>query len=67
MADECIDQAVVYGEGRNFLTALHRAALGQPAQGARASPERDDELARSPAVNEFLRKRVSQLLADVAG
>ena len=43
VADECIDQAVVYGEGRNFLTALHRAALGQPPQGARRRRPWDGE------------------------
>jgi long-chain acyl-CoA synthetase len=67
VADECIDQAVVYGEGRNYLTALlvpHwdnlRKALGT-AQGS------EEDLARHPAVHELLRKRVSQRLADVAG
>lgn len=61
VANECIDQAVVYGEGRNFLTAMlvpHwenlRKVLGAGS-------------ARDGAVQEFLRKRVDVQLADVAG
>jgi long-chain acyl-CoA synthetase len=68
VADECIDQAAVYGEGRSCLTALLvpqwdnlRKALGAGSAGGS-----EDELARHPAVHEFLRKRVSQRLADVA-
>jgi long-chain acyl-CoA synthetase len=66
VADDCIDQAVVYGEGRNFLTALLvpqwdnlRRSLGVKGT--------DDELAKSLAVHQFLEKRVGQCLADVAG
>ncbi|MHB1423230.1 MAG: AMP-dependent synthetase/ligase [Gemmataceae bacterium] len=67
--DPCIDQAVVCGEGRNFLTALivpHwdnvRAALA--AEGA----VRDglmDEVA-TPAVSDLLRHRIRAALADVS-
>jgi long-chain acyl-CoA synthetase len=73
VADDCIDQAVVYGEGRHFLTALlvpHwdnlRRAL---ADGGRPVPDgaTEDELATHPAVRDELRKRVSLRLADVAG
>jgi long-chain acyl-CoA synthetase len=67
VADDCIDQAAVYGEGRNFLTALivpHwqnvRKAL------AITGNVSEEELAREPAVRELLRKRVGERLADVA-
>src|SRR5205085_10603612 len=72
VADECIDQAAVYGEGRHFLTALivphwdnlRRAA----AEYGRRLPdgEPDDALARDAAVHEVLRQRVDRRLADVA-
>jgi long-chain acyl-CoA synthetase len=69
VADDCIDQAAVYGEGRNFLTALvvpHweavRRALGESAGGAT-----EEQLARLPAVLELLRSRVDACLTDVAG
>jgi long-chain acyl-CoA synthetase len=68
VADECVDQAAVYGEGRNFLTALlvpHwenvRKALGEVAAG-----KSEEELARHPAVCEFLRKRLDACLVDVS-
>jgi long-chain acyl-CoA synthetase len=71
VADDCIDQAVVYGEGRSYLTALlvpHwenlRKALGTHDGIVGAS---EDSLARHPAVLELLRKRVDACLKDVAG
>jgi long-chain acyl-CoA synthetase len=73
VADDCIDQAVVHGEGRHFLTALlvpHWENLRRAlADGGRRLPDgaTDDELAGHPAVREELRKRVSVRLADVAG
>jgi long-chain acyl-CoA synthetase len=70
LADPCIDQVVVYGEGRNFLTALivpHwenlRAALGAAARTGRASNE---ELAADPAAAELLQRRADAALADVS-
>jgi long-chain acyl-CoA synthetase len=70
LSDPCIDQAVIYGEGRNYLTALlvphwdnvrHllRANGVAPAQ----APE---ELARHPAVRRLLEQRVAAALADVS-
>jgi long-chain acyl-CoA synthetase len=70
VADECIDQAVVYGEGRNFLTALlvpHWDNLRKALGAGSVSGGTEEALARQPAVHEFLRKRVSDRLADVAG
>ena len=54
VADECIDQAVVYGEGRNFLTALLVPQWDNLRKALRAT-DRDGErrrLARHPAVND---------------
>ncbi|MCI0705729.1 MAG: AMP-dependent synthetase/ligase [Planctomycetia bacterium] len=70
VADECIDQAVVYGEGRNYLTALlvphwdnlRRAIADCGLQIA----DSEDALTRHPAVYEVLRKRVCACLVDVA-
>jgi long-chain acyl-CoA synthetase len=73
VADDCIDQAVVYGEGRHFLTALlvpHWGNLRRAlADSGRQLPEgaTDDELANDPAVRDELQKRVSSRLADMAG
>ncbi|HZV06419.1 MAG TPA: AMP-dependent synthetase/ligase [Gemmataceae bacterium] len=62
-SDPCIDQAVVCGEGRNFLTALivpHwpnvRTALGDPI-----------EADASPKVVELLQHRIQAALVDVCG
>ncbi|HXG13024.1 MAG TPA: AMP-dependent synthetase/ligase [Gemmataceae bacterium] len=71
LADECLDQCVVYGEGRNFLTALVvpnwenlRRALR--AEGMSLDSELEESLARHPAVQAFLKRRIERALADVA-
>jgi long-chain acyl-CoA synthetase len=71
IGDECIDQAAVCGEGRNFLTALivpHWANLRRALEkdGARLDSEPADALAQHPAVLRLLRMRVDAALADVA-
>ena len=70
IGDPCIDQAVVCGEGKNFLTALLvpnwanlRAALS--AHGFN-EPMNLGELCECPAVYEFLEQRLAQALADVS-
>ncbi len=67
-ADPCIDQAVVCGEGRNFLTALivpHwvnvRAALA--AEGISLNSHVEDDV--PPPVTELLQRRLKTALADV--
>jgi long-chain acyl-CoA synthetase len=71
IADPCIDQAVVCGEGRNFLTALLvpnwdnvRRAL--EANGAGWSPQMRSSPAH-PAIEVLLRERVGRALADLCG
>jgi long-chain acyl-CoA synthetase len=71
VADECIDQAVVHGEGRNYLTALlvpHwdnlRRALR--AEGVSVEGEPEEALAEHPAVRALLRTRLDQRLAEVS-
>jgi long-chain acyl-CoA synthetase len=73
VADDCIDQAVVHGEGRHFLTALivpHWENLRKAIADCKlpiADSATEDELAKYPAVREILQKRVTERLADVAG
>jgi long-chain acyl-CoA synthetase len=72
LADECIDQAVVYGEGRNFVTALivpHwtnvRRALRESGTSMDTEPE--ENLANNPTVLTLLRERIDAALVDMAG
>jgi long-chain acyl-CoA synthetase len=72
LADDCIDQAVVYGEGRNFLTALivpHWENVRRTLDRAGAPPLGDGEeaLAHHAAVRDLLRRRIDAALADMAG
>jgi long-chain acyl-CoA synthetase len=65
-ADPCIEQAVVYGDARNFLTALivpHWPAVKQ----ALKVDGTDDDLAKNPAVERLLRERIDAALAGTAG
>jgi long-chain acyl-CoA synthetase len=71
VADDCIDQAVVHGEGRNYLTALivpHwdnlRRAL--QAEGTSTDGEPAESLVHHPAVRATLRKRIDRRLAEVS-
>jgi long-chain acyl-CoA synthetase len=70
LSDPCIDQAVVCGEGRNFLTALlvpHwgnvRAAL--QGRGVQLPPDLENG-APSPAVTRLLEERLKAALKDVS-
>jgi long-chain acyl-CoA synthetase len=68
LADACIDQAVIFGEGRNFLTALivpHWDNLRQ-ALGTDLSAQQNDSLAKDSGVNAFLARRIETALADVS-
>ncbi len=65
ITDPCIDQAVVCGEGRNFVTALLVPHWGNLK--AELKLDGDPEtLANHPAVIDFLQKRCQQALADLS-
>jgi long-chain acyl-CoA synthetase len=71
LADPCIDQVVVCGEGRNFLAALivpHWANLRQALREAKvADPDANDEaLAAHPQVYAWLAERLQERLRDVS-
>jgi long-chain acyl-CoA synthetase len=69
-ADPCVDQVLVVGEGRNFLTALvvphwHNvaAALGSAANPLDGSPVK---WASNPLVRDLLLERIRQALKDLS-
>lgn len=65
LADPCIDQVVVVGEGRNFLSALlvpNWCNLEKEA-GIRGAP---GELCRCEKVRRFVERRLSERLKDLA-
>jgi long-chain acyl-CoA synthetase len=71
VADECIDQAAVGGEGRHFLTALvvpHWANLRRALrwQGTALDHLPEAALARHPAVVCILERRIDAALSQVA-
>jgi long-chain acyl-CoA synthetase len=70
-ADPCIDQAVVCGEGRNFLTALivpHWPNLRSALRNAGHSGDGDEEtLAVAPTIISCLMQRIQAALIGVAG
>ncbi|RMF87684.1 MAG: long-chain fatty acid--CoA ligase [Nitrospirae bacterium] len=67
--DRFIDQAVVYGDGHNYLTALIVPDLEQLRSYARIkslSVEDDAALCQHPRVLDLLRRRIDLQLADLA-
>jgi long-chain acyl-CoA synthetase len=67
LADPCIDQVVVCGEGRSFLTALVVPHWPNLARAADLDIGRgEDTLAQDPAVYAFLDRRMQSALADVS-
>jgi long-chain acyl-CoA synthetase len=70
LADPCIDQAVLYGEGRNFVTALivpHWGNLRQALGGAVDAGLDEDVLAKHAAVVACLEQRLEAAQTDLAG
>jgi len=70
LAEPLIDQAVVYGEGRNYLTALivpnwENVRKTLRADGLDAARDEED-LAQDPTVKDLLRWRIDAALANVA-
>lgn len=66
LADPCIDQVVVCGEGRNFLAALVVPHWANLKQAAGIDSGDTEALARDPKVQIFLDKRIQQTLTGVA-
>jgi long-chain acyl-CoA synthetase len=71
IADECIDQAAVGGEGRSFLTALivpHWENLRRAlrAEGTPLDDQTPTALSKHPSVISFLQRRINAALKDVA-
>jgi long-chain acyl-CoA synthetase len=71
LGEPCIDQAVVCGEGRNFLTALivpNWDNLCRSLAQDRVTPggTTPEEMARDPAVASWLRQRIQTALQDVS-
>jgi long-chain acyl-CoA synthetase len=69
-ADPCIEQAVTYGEKKNFLTALIipqwpkvRQLLTEQGEKVTGS---DEDLAKSPVVRKLFRQRIDAALASAA-
>jgi long-chain acyl-CoA synthetase len=62
-ADPCIDQVVVCGEGKNYLTALVVPHWGNLAE---ALPRATPEAAGDPKLRAFLETRIQEALRKVA-
>jgi long-chain acyl-CoA synthetase len=72
LADPCIDQAVVSGEGRSFLTALivpHWPNLRRQlaSEGVLLDSKADASLTEHPAVRAMLQSHITAALKNVAG
>jgi long-chain acyl-CoA synthetase len=65
LSDPHVEQAVVYGDRRNFLTAVVVPNWAKVRQTLSLTGS-DEELAKNPAVEEFLHKRVDAILAETA-
>jgi long-chain acyl-CoA synthetase len=67
LGDPCIDQVVICGEGRNFLTALVVPQWGNLARAmSLGEPIEAETMARDGKVREFLEARVAQALGQEA-
>jgi long-chain acyl-CoA synthetase len=69
-SEPCIDQAVVCGEGRNYLTALvvpqwDNVARELKAAGVALAPDEEGRT-RQPEVVELLERRIQKAMADVS-
>jgi long-chain acyl-CoA synthetase len=71
VGDDCIDQAAVYGEGRNYLSALivphwDNVRKELRRQGTSVDGQPPEILAEDPAVHTLLEHRIQQALRDVS-
>ena len=60
LADACFDQIVVFGEGRNFLSASLAPHWGNLTQAMAVMEGTPETLARDPKVRAFLEERIQQ-------
>jgi long-chain acyl-CoA synthetase len=72
LADPCIDQVVVYGEGRSYLTALvvpnwQNVRRGLAEEGVTVDHQAEEALAGDDAVRRLLDRHITAALNDVAG
>jgi len=65
LAEPCIDQAVICGEGRNYLTALI-VPHWDNVRNVLATNGEAEALSRDPGVGKLLRQRIDAALVDVA-
>jgi long-chain acyl-CoA synthetase len=71
IADECIDQAAIYGEGRNYVSALivphwENLKKAMQARGVTVSDWTPTQAASNPEILRLLRERIDQQLANVS-
>jgi long-chain acyl-CoA synthetase len=71
IADDAIDQAAIYGEGRNFVSALivpqwDNLKKALQARGKELKDWTPEVVAKNPDVLAYLRERVDKQLADVS-
>jgi long-chain acyl-CoA synthetase len=66
VGDDCIDQAVVYGEGKNFLTALIVPHFANLRAAAGIDEQENERLVRDPALNALLSRRIEAILTNLA-
>jgi long-chain acyl-CoA synthetase len=71
LGEPCMDQVAVYGEGRNYLTALvvpnwDKIRKLLATEGIPIKEECPETLAGHPAVQRLLRKRIDAALAEMA-
>jgi long-chain acyl-CoA synthetase len=69
LADPNIDQAVIYGEGKHYLTALivpNFAAVGKHLQEQGLGPLSPDQMTKHPQVIAFLQQRLDAALVNTA-
>jgi long-chain acyl-CoA synthetase len=70
LAEECIDQCLVYGEGKHYLTALIVPNFPKLAAAARAEGVVETDPARlvaDPRVKALMKRKVDAALANAAG